>query len=244
MQICDNDEVMKCPNCTKELAPEKLGSTVYWKCSKCGALWFDNKESDFLTLEEAEMLEKENPQTSLSQIEFSCPRDHKELKFDGHYFRCFSCGGVLTTAKAIVEEKSAKAKELSGQINRPFTLSQLRSVTIFAAVTLFLGINYFLLQNFRTKITTASQAAEIAHNIALRPVNNNKLAIYFSTDEPFRSAAIFQNSSQEWQQSINDHPETNHFLIIERPTELTNLRVRLTSPKGEAQLSEVVKIAP
>jgi len=235
---------MKCPNCQNELAPEKIGSTVYWKCGECGALWFDNKENDFLTLDEAEKLQKENPQTSFSQIEFRCPRDHKELKFDSHYFRCFSCGGVLTNAKAIVEEKTAKAKEMAVASGRPFTLGQLKYVTIFTTISVFLGINYFILKNLNTKITTASQAAEVANNIALRSVNDNKLAIYFSTDKPYRSAALFRSPSHEWQQSINDHPETNHFLIIEQPSEVTELRVRLTSTSGEAQLSEVVKIAP
>jgi len=52
MQIWQND-AMKCPNCSKPLQPEKIGSTVYWRCSSCGALWFDNKENDFLTEDEA-----------------------------------------------------------------------------------------------------------------------------------------------------------------------------------------------
>jgi len=235
---------MKCPNCAKEMRPEKIGGTVYWKCAKCGALWFDNKENDFLTLSEAEMLEKDNPQTSFSKVELYCPRDHKELKYDKHYFRCYSCGGVLTSAKAIVSEKTARAKEFSQSANRPFTLGQLKYVTIFTSIAVFLGINYFILKNLNTKITTSSQAAEISKSIALRPVSNGKLALYFATAEPFYSAALFKNSAKEWQQAISDHPGTNHFLLIEQPTEITLLRVRLTAESGESQLSEEIKIAP
>ena len=235
--------VVKCPNCSHELKPEKINSTVYWHCHECGALWFDNKENDFLTLEEAQKLD-DGKDVSLSRLKYSCPRDEKPLKYDSYYYRCFSCGGVLTSPSAVVQEKTERATRFKPNLKRPLTLSQLKYVAIFASVAIFIGVNVVLFNNLKEQISIETQAKEIASQIRVRSVGKDKTAIYFSTSAPYKSGARFQNTLGKWSQPISTEPTINHFLIINTPSQLTKLTVKLTSVKNEEELSQAIEIRP
>jgi Zn-finger nucleic acid-binding protein len=231
---------MKCPNCGASLSPEKIGSTVYWRCKNCGALWFDNKECDFLTEEEAVKLSKLEPEPSFSKLKYFCPRDKKPLKFDNHYYRCYSCGGILTSANAIVEEKRARREQFSSGSSKPVSFSQMKGVVIFAAVILFLVINFNLINNLKSRLTSTTQAHQVETGLQIRKLNQNKLVLYFTTEEPYRSKAIFKNNKREWKQTISPEYTLNHFLIINKPDLQTTVKIELTSIKNEIQFTKPI----
>ena len=234
MQIWQNDTYyMNCPNCKSAFKPEKIGSTVYWRCSKCNALWFDNKENDFLTLEEANTLKKLAPDCSFSKINYSCPRCNKPLSFDKHYFRCYSCGGVLSSSTAIFDEIKAKTTNFASKIAKPFNISQLKYVAVLGMIIAFIGINFYLFNSFANKMSIQTQAEQISTNIRIQKINNQKLAIYFASTEPYQSVAIFSSDSEKWEKTISKELSLNHFLIIDIPKKPTTLTVRLISANQE-----------
>ena len=235
---------MKCPNCGASLKPEKIGSTVYWRCKECGAFWFDNKESDFLTEDEANKLKELGPQASFSKLKYQCPRDQKTLKFDDHHYRCFSCGGLLTNATAIVEEKKTKRQELSPNLSKPMNLKQLKNVVIFASVALFLIINFNLFNLLKNRLTSTTQAQQIQTNLQIHQLGQNKLALYFTTQEPYRSVAVFKNAKREWELTISPEHALNHFLIVDKPAIRTTVQVRLYSLKKEQELTQPIELTP
>lgn len=237
MQLWQNEN-MKCPHCGASLKPEKIGSTVYWRCHSCGALWFDNKESDFLTEEEAEKLLSLRPQASFSKLKYHCPRDKHELKYDDYYLRCYSCGGLLTNAQAILEEKQAKKTKLSAQLTKPMRLSQLKNVVIFASIALFLVINFQLFNSLRNRLTSSTQAQQIQANLQIKQINQNKLAVYFTTEEPYRAKAVLKNKNRQWEVIISPEYTLNHFLLMNKPKTATTITIKLISLKNELTLSQ------
>lgn len=217
---------------------------MYWCCKECGALWFDNKESDFLTEDEAVKLQSLEPQASFSKLKYLCPRDKEPLKFDDHHYRCFSCGGLLTNATAIVEEKRAKRQELSPNLSKPMSLSQLKTVVIFASIALFLIINFNLLGLLRHRLTSTTQAQQIQTDLQIHQLSQNKLALYFTTQEPYRAVAVFKNVKREWELPISNEHALNHFLIVDKPTTPTTVQIRLYSLKNEQEITQPVNLAP
>lgn len=241
VQLWQN-ESMKCPNCGASLKPEKIGSTVYWRCSTCGAFWFDNKESDFLTEEEAEKLKSLRPQASFSKLKYACPRDNKPLKFDDHHYRCYSCGGLLTNAQAIIEEKQSKQEQFSKRMVKPLSLSQLKKVVIFASIALFLAINFNLFNALKHRLSSSTQAQQITTNLQIHRINQNKLAIYFNTQEPYQTFALFKNQSREWELPISPEYTLNHFLIVEQPKQKTMVQIKLVSLQEEIEITKPIEL--
>ncbi len=235
---------MECPNCQTELKPEKIGSTVYWRCGSCGALWFDNKESDFLSEEEASKLNKINKQPSFGQLNYTCPRDQSQLKYDGHYYRCYSCGGLMAAPASILEEKMAKRQKLVSTLRRPISFGQMKQVVIFALAILFVGINVSLVNGLRHRLSLETQAQQIKSDLKIHIVSQNKLALYFNTEEPYRTTALFTSADKQWEKIINSNYSLNHFLIVDKPAQATKVQVRLQSVKNEEYLTEKVQLEP
>jgi len=234
---------MKCPNCQKELKPERIGSTVYWRCHSCGALWFDNKENDFLTEEEAKELAKYKKQPTFGKLKYLCPRDKQALKYEKHYYHCYVCGGVMASAKAILEEKKSARRQWAENFQKPINLSQLKQVVIFALIILFVGLNISLVNALKQRYSLTIQAKEIKNNLQIRQINRSKLALYFTTDEPCQTTAVFENSQKSWEKVINPNYSLNHFLIVNKPELETTVRVKLRSIKNEETFSEKVALA-
>lgn len=233
---------MNCPNCQQELRPEKISSTVYWRCHNCGVLWFDNKENDFLSEAEANMLNQLKPRAHLDKQNYRCPRCCKKLKYDAYYFRCFHCGGVLGSSLEIVAEKKAKTRAFSSNLNKPFRLGQLKYVVMITLVAVFLGVNYILLTNLSQKVSIQTQAQQVESNIRIQPVTQNRLAVFFSTSEPYSSSLLFENAKGTWEQAISTAPAISHFLIIERPSEPTTVKIRLVSFSHEEFLTQPISL--
>jgi len=243
MQVWQNER-MECPNCQAELKPEKIGSTVYWRCASCGALWFDNKESDFLSEEEAAKLNKIKKQPSFSRLNYTCPRDKTKLKYDGYYYRCYSCGGLMASSASILEEKMAKRQRLASTLKKPISFSQMKNVVIFALAVLFVGVNVSLVNGLRHRLTLETQAQQVKSTLQIHAVNQDKLALYFNTEEPYRTTALFKSADRQWEQVINPNYSLNHFLIVSRPSKATKVQVRLQSVKNEEYLTEEVALEP
>ncbi len=241
MQIWQND-AMKCPNCSKPLQPEKIGSTVYWRCSSCGALWFDNKENDFLTEDEAKKLSGLSPQPSFGKLEYHCPRDKSPLKFDQYYYRCYTCGGVMAAGGGILEEKTRKRAQTMPNIKKPIGLNQMKHVVIFALAIVFVGLNISLVSSLRHRYSLTTQASEIESNLQIRTVSKSKLAIYFTTTEPYRTTAKFTNSQKSWEKMINSSYSLNHFLIVEKPELPTTVEIQLVSIEGASHQTKPVAL--
>ncbi len=218
---------MHCPNCQHELKPKKIASTVYWVCDKCQALWFENKESDFLTLQEARRLHKLYPKALPLNKKYKCPNCHKELYKETYHFHCHSCGGNLTSAVKLVQEKRSYA--LQYQKDRPVTLSQMKSIVIMAALALFFLLNYSIITNLGKRQNLASQASEIVNNIRVQSLSNRQVIIFFNTENPYKSEARFQSQGRNWTIPINQQPGLTHFLLIDSPKAPTQLVIKITS---------------
>ncbi|MFA6005830.1 MAG: zf-TFIIB domain-containing protein [Patescibacteria group bacterium] len=221
---------MNCPSCKHELTPSQLGSTVYWACNACHLLWFDNKENDFLSLDETEMLEKKIGKGIFQSKTISCPRDDLPLYKDSYYYRCSSCGGVFTECSGLVKEKTSRAKHYIA--SRPLTLNQIRSVVVLGAILTFFGANYVILNTLNRKTTIQSQAAELVTNIHIRNVNNSQLALFFTTDRPYVSVVHFRTKTRQWSVYINKEPHMDHFLVFDKPDEQTTAQVTLNDANG------------
>ncbi len=236
---------MKCPHCQTLLEPQKIGSVVYWACPKCHALWFDNKENDFLTLEETTELQAKYKKSSLTKEEYNCPRCNKPMSNNLTYHHCYSCGGVLYESKNLVEESETKTKEYTARIKntlKPLQLSQLKSVVIVVGLLVFVGLNVSIFSKLGQKTTIQSQASAIKKQLRFQKVGNGKMAVFFTTEEPFISTAMFSTKSTQWTVEINKEPSVTHFLLFKEPTELTEVKVRLESLKKEITETEAFTI--
>lgn len=225
LAVYDKMLLMNCPNCQYELKPKKIENTVYWCCDNCQALWFENKESDFLTLEETKLLHKLYPKTLLLNKKYKCPRCNKELYKEKYQFHCHSCGGSLTSSSKLVEEKKAYA--LKYKKTRPITLSQIKSVIVMAALALFFMLNYTIFTNLGKRRGLASQASEIVNNVRIQTLNNQQVMIFFNTENPYISEAQFHNQSRSWIVPINKNPGLTHFLLIDKPKSPTRLVIKI-----------------
>lgn len=231
---------MNCPHCHKELVPQQLGSTVYWGCESCHVLWFDNKESDFLTIDEAQMLHDTYPEKLVLGKSYQCPRCNEALYKDAYYLRCATCGGVLTDGASLVKETQQKAKKFiaSGRL----TLAQVRSIVVLGAIFIFFGINYVILSTLQHKSTLQTQAAELKTNVHVRNVNNSQMALFFTTDRPYISVAHFYTRSTQWDMVINKEPRIDHFVIFDKPTEQTSVTIILSDVTGKTVSSKEISI--
>ena len=234
--ICENANVMHCPNCKHSLKPEKIGSTVYWKCKQCNILWFDNKENDFLTLEEAEQLTQGKSQLELVDKTYLCPRCHKKLNEDTYYYRCYQCGGVLTDSQGLIEEKQNKITQVGQSVKpKPLRLSQFKSVVVVAGILVFFGLNLVIFSHFNNRSSYQSQASSITKEIRFQPINDQQLAIFFTTEQPYLSEAEFSASGRVWNKNISTQSSLTHFLIIESPLSETNLIIKLKTPDNNQE---------
>ncbi len=228
---------MICPNCKTEMTPQKIGSTVYWACPKCHTLWFDNKESDFLSIEETETLVKMYSKSHLPNKDYRCPRDNRKLSKNTYHYHCYQCGGLLTTPAELKREKEDKArqfaKDMRTQKGLPLRLSDLRSVVIVMGVLLFAGVNTFIFTRLNKKISVQSQAQEIESQIRFQKVNNDQLAIFFTTAEPYASSVKFNASGETWTETISEEPTLAHFLIVKAPPARTMLEILLEPVEGQ-----------
>ena len=142
---------MICPHCTHELEPQKMGSTVYWLCGSCNALWFDNKETDFLSLDEAKSLtELHNP--AVLDHENTCVFIVKTSLQRTLFLHCYTCGGI-TSCELLVAE--------AGTSRRAFKNARLPLKTRTVVILGVLGIFAVLTAPFSTsfhKTTVTTQA--------------------------------------------------------------------------------------
>jgi Zn-finger nucleic acid-binding protein len=236
---------MKCPHCKTTLEPQKIGSVVYWACPKCHALWFDNKENDFLTLEETNKLQAKYNKNSLTKEEYSCPRCNKIMSNNLTYHHCYNCGGVLYESDNLVEETLTKTNKYTAKIKntiKPLQFGQLKSVVIVVGLLVFVSLNVSIFNKLGKKTTIQSQASAIKKQLRFQSVGNNKMAVFFTTEEPFISTALFSNSSSNWTVEINKEPSVTHFLLFEQPNEATQVKVELKSLKNEKIETETIAI--
>ena len=231
---------MNCPNCHKEMAPQQLSSSIYWSCESCDALWFDNKENDFLTLDEAEILQKSYPERISPTKSYQCPHCNEALYKDPYYFRCSTCGGVLSDAHGLVKDTQQKASRFM-KLGR-LTLAQIRSVVVVGALVAFFSLNYVIFKTLERKSTIQTQAAELATNIHIRNVNNNQMALFFTTDRPYTSVAHFYTRSIKWETLINKEPKIDHFVVFDKPAEPASVTIVLTDTKGKTVSSKEISI--
>lgn len=218
-----------------------MGSCVYWSCASCHTLWFDNKENDFLTLEETEALAKKFPKKTTLGKNYSCPRCNQELYKDDYYFRCSTCGGVLSEPSALAKEQMNKAKRYAK--DGRFTLSQIRSVVVLAAVFVFFGINYVMISAMQRKSTIQTQAAELLNSVHVRNVSNNQMALFFTTDQPLMSAAHFYTPARQWNTVINQSPRIDHFIVFDKPDESATVTIILSDTTGRRVASQEINLS-
>lgn len=240
---------MKCPSCQHEFKPGKIGSTVYWVCGKCYALWFDSKENDFLTIAESEFLAGKYPSRKLrfEAKKGICPRDKHELQLDDFHYHCYICGGILTTAAQIVAEKLEKAEKystLSSQSNKSrFKFSDFKNVVVMGSVAIFVFLNVVIFKNLSNRITIQSQASEVKTNIRIQKVGDNRIAFFFTTDRPLMSELEFQNDQTTWKLAISAQPSLTHFVLADIPPRDTSFVVKLTSKDNEVITTEKRPVA-
>ncbi len=205
---------MICPHCTHELEPQKMGSTVYWLCGSCNALWFDNKETDFLSLDEAKSLTELHNPAVLDHEKYLCVHCKKRLYKEPYFLHCYTCGGVLTSCELLVAEKQERAEELSKK--RPFAFKDLRTVVILGVLGIFAVLNVTLLNKLSTKTTVTTQASDL--KVQVQYVGKNKLAVFFSTEKQLRSTLVIRLRNGKVQTiTMSDEPSYTHFAVIDKP---------------------------
>lgn len=232
---------MYCANCKKELIPQHQGNIAYWACTQCHLLWFDNKESDFITLEEAEKIYATFPKAVLKKTNYSCVRCHKNMTYEHSEYRCYFCGGMLTTAKHLLNEKRTKADKISKQ--KYFSLPHFKTVAIMSALVLLIGVNIGIFNNLGQKTTIASQASEIDKFIRIQRVNNKQIAVFFTTNELCTTQAIIATTQpngtiQTSMLDISTEPSLTHFILLPIPENKTMLTIRFTTKQTDVQVTD------
>lgn len=236
---------MNCPNCTHELHPQHIGSVAYFRCTKCNSLWFDNKESDFLTLDEVTALNDEFPGHTFEKKAYTCPRCHKAMTREDYGYHCYFCGGVLTSAQSLLKEKAKKTKQME---KRFAGMPSLRNVVIVSAVFLLVGLNYTIITNLINKKTNLqTQAAEINKFVKVQKVGK-QAAVFFTTNELSRSEIVVKDMDRSGQPTvktleISTEPSLTHFVLVPLPTKNTKLIVRFISPES-GKITESKEISP
>jgi len=148
----------------------------------------------------------------------------------------------MAAGGGILEEKTRKRAQTMPNIKKPIGLNQMKHVVIFALAIVFVGLNISLVSSLRHRYSLTTQASEIESNLQIRTVSKSKLAIYFTTTEPYRTTAKFTNSQKSWEKMINSSYSLNHFLIVEKPELPTTVEIQLVSIEGASHQTKPVAL--
>jgi Zn-finger nucleic acid-binding protein len=221
---------MFCPNCQTEAKPEKVQSLVYYRCNNCQALWFDNKDSDFLTLSEAEAIKNSSPSNVVFKQQIICPNCDKQLQVLGkQQFQCYQCGGILTSATQIFKDRLKKITEAGRHSS--FSKQQLRNVVVLGLLVGFIGLNYLLVKDLSQQRQRVVKAQVLGTNIRVQHLNNQQVAIFFTTEDPYYSILYLQKTDGLIKAfPINQkQPSYTHLLTMEAPKKGERVEITLLS---------------
>lgn len=235
---------MLCPNCQTVLELEKINSVVYYFCAQCNSFWFDNKDTDFLTLAEAEALYEKFPPKSrlMPNKPYQCPNCQKELEKTDYSYQCYNCGGVLTNAQVLLKEKVQLLKK--SKLEAPFSVNQLKGVVLLGFITLFVGVNYFILNKInQNKINNTTRASVLGSNLHVKALNNGQLLVLLTTDDPYYSTAhLIKKNGDHQVININNKLSLTHLLNISLPKKGTMLYIELIDLSGKIIQKLPIKI--
>ncbi len=146
----------------------------------------------------------------------------------------------MTGAEAIVKEKQDKRKQFSRKLTKPLHFSQLQKVIIFASIAFFLAINFNLFKLLQQRLPISTQAQQIGSNLQIQTINQDKLAVYFNTNEPYRTYALFKNPTRQWELVISPEYTLSHFLILTKPKLKTTIQIKLVSLENQIELTKPI----
>jgi len=232
---------MKCPQCHSHYEPTSIGSIVYWQCHTCNSLWFDNQESHFLTLSEAETIAKTSPSARLANKQYTCPRCQARLEKSDLGFQCTRCGGQLTDSKRLTEAKKVSVDSYR-KTHSLFSFSQLKSSVILSLVAVFLFVNYLIIHSFQTRNTVRSEASSPIQNIRIENTSDHKIAIVFTTRKAYSSDAVVVNDKHQKTYHINETPHFSHLLVIDEPLAHSTLTIVLKDKSGQKAITQRVNL--
>ncbi len=233
---------MQCSNCSHQLNPHQTGNIVYWACKECHTLWFDNKENDFLTLEEVQDIHSHYPAKELKHKAYNCLRCDKPMNKEKGYFYCYLCGGTLITSDQLLQQKESQVSKFAST-NKGFSATNLRSVVVMGALVLFLALNYGIISNLNKKTTIESQAAEIDQHIRVQEVNDKQIAVFFTTTELYKTEAVIKKQTIDGGvtteiKPISVEPSLAHFVLIDKPASSTKTELTIQFIPGDSQKNQ------
>lgn len=218
-----------------------IGTTRYLQCPDCHVFWFHADDSDYLTLIEVETLKEHTISAHLNGKIFQCPVCAIPLSRSLAGFECETCGGMLTTASLLVDNKKKQVEKAKAHF--PF-LAQApwKSVVIGLGVIGIIAFNGFIFQSFSQRTSMSAHASEVEKTIQIEKTGDNRVRIIFSTKQPYHSTVLISENGETNSVPINTSASEFHTILLPELSPYASIVIELTDQQGNSTRTAPLKV--
>lgn len=239
---------MLCPECNHQLAPialpVKTGKVELDYCNRCGGVWSDRGEVNFLEEKDLSPLIHVLPKrvTHAAYITHRCPKDKSTLEqfrgesvpVDLHLYRCITCAGIWFPEKSLFEFKKAQRAKLSYYKTWKIPLHSMYAILL--PVLLFVLLTGGLISSLigvrqGTDIRTRA-TLPLSRPLALSPVAG-QILISFTSQTPSVARIRYWKTLDEVKElSVSATAQTTHTIHLKNlePGATYSYQLVLTDP--------------
>lgn len=235
---------MLCPECNHQLSAISLRSQTYTVgntpqlkapnevvldfCPKCGGVWSDQGEINFIQTRNIEPLQKQLPTepapTNADYRFLLCPKDKQPLRFFKResvpqhltLLRCQQCSGIWFPQNTLMEFKNAQEVKIEYFKTWKIPLHSIYAILLpLLIVALISGGIITTLYGVGQKTNLETRAKNIISQPLVVSPQPGQILISFTTTQPVTSKITYwQNPNAKKEVTVSITPKTNHSVLI------------------------------